>query len=284
MRRALSVALFFSLTTGASGGQQTAPISFNPLDDAPPEPVKVYSPGPGVRAPELLPLNLPPFGKEKCDLKQDGKVLLSLLVDTKGRPRNIMFLKPLGTEADRFAIHIASSDLFDPGRADGKPVVVAESLEIGIESCLVESLDSAGKKSYSLRLMSLPTQKLEALPKPPDVAVLAPVDDPLQKNPNVGSRIYKLKPGDGIIRPVALNSPDVQFTNQAEVAGRHGVCIISLIVDANGMPQNSWVEKPLSAELTGYAMQVINKTRFKPAMKDGEPVAVEIAFEENFQL
>jgi hypothetical protein len=29
---------------------------------------------------------------------------------------------------------------------------------------------------------------------------------------------------------------------------------------------------------------VINKTRFKPAMKDGEPVAVEIAFEENFQL
>jgi len=74
------------------------------LPDTQPARVKVYAVGPGVTAPELLPLNLPPIPSSKCKNKVNGKVVLSVLVDEKGRPRNIMFLKPLGSELDKFAL------------------------------------------------------------------------------------------------------------------------------------------------------------------------------------
>src|ERR1035438_630996 len=96
--RALSVIAFFiGLTTSFSVGQQAGP-SAPPKPDAQPARVKVYAVGPGVTAPELLPLNLTGMFTGNCGKKMDGKVVLSVLVDEKGQPRNIMFLRPLGTD------------------------------------------------------------------------------------------------------------------------------------------------------------------------------------------
>ena len=77
-----------------SSGQQASPSAQPPQADAQPAPVKVYSVGPEVTAPELLRLNLTPIPDEKCKKKQrvEGRVVLSLLVDETGAPRNIMFL------------------------------------------------------------------------------------------------------------------------------------------------------------------------------------------------
>jgi outer membrane biosynthesis protein TonB len=103
--RALSVVvLFIGLGTSYSGGQQAVSSGLPLLPDTQPARVKVYAVGPGVTAPELLPLNLPPIPSSKCKNKVNGKVVLSVLVDEKGRPRNIMFLKPLGSELDKFAL------------------------------------------------------------------------------------------------------------------------------------------------------------------------------------
>jgi hypothetical protein len=53
--------------------------------------------------------------------------------------RVIVFLHPLGTELDRFAVHIAASDRFNPGMKDGKPAVVANGLLQNVK--VLKSLD-----------------------------------------------------------------------------------------------------------------------------------------------
>jgi TonB family protein len=95
--------------------------------------VKVYAVGPGVTAPEFVSLNMAPISAGKCNKKWDGKVTLSFLVDTMGRPRNIMFLRPLGTDLDKLALQIVAADHFKPGTHDGAPVVVAQSEEVGMQ-------------------------------------------------------------------------------------------------------------------------------------------------------
>lgn len=284
MGRAVILTLFVLWASGVSGGQQAASSSAAPAVKAQPAPVKVYSVGPGVTAPELLPFNLPPISGEECRRKQrqDGKVVLSLLVDTSGNPRNIMFRNPLGTEADRFSIHIANADRFNPGTVDGKPVVVAVSLEIGIQSCLVESKDSEGKTNYNLHLRSLPVQRVGSFRYPREEAVFAP-DDALRAEYD-GGPPHLNKVGGGVSAPVPLISPEAYFTAEARAAKYQGVCLISLIVDANGLPQNLQVKLPLKYGLTESAIAAVSKYRFKPAMKNGQPVPVEVIVEVNFKL
>lgn len=160
MRVLWVVALFVTLSMSFSGGQQAVTSGLPPVPDVQPARVKVYSVGPGVTAPKLLPLNLAPISDEQCKMKVGGKVVLSVLVDTTGQLHNIMFLKPLGTDLDRFALKIVSADRFIPGTHEGVPVVVGQSVEVDLQACVDEKKDNAGKKIYSLRLRSQPVQKL----------------------------------------------------------------------------------------------------------------------------
>ena len=274
----LFVFLVFLTASCANGQQANSSVPTAQLDVQAGQ-VKVYAGDPGMKLPELLPLNLPPIQQdEKCKVKQNGKVTLSLLVDTAGRPRNIMFLEPLGTELDRLALRIAAADRFTPGMMGNKAVITAESLEIGIQSCVVELADSAGKRTYSLRLRVWPTQRLASLLHPAAEAVLAS-DNDSWKDPQ---RIDHV--GNGVSAPSVLNNPEAEFTDAARRAGFTGTCKLSLVVDAQGMPQNIEVMQLLGYGLEEEALSVVNRYRFKPAMKNGEPVAVKITVEANFRL
>src|ERR1039458_3266635 len=114
MRVLWFVALFVGLGISFSGGQQPSPSAL-PKPDSQLARVKVYTVGPEVTAPQLLPLNVTDISTEKCKKKMDGKVVLSVLVDEKGQPRNLMFLHPLGTDLDKFALQIAAAERFKPG-------------------------------------------------------------------------------------------------------------------------------------------------------------------------
>lgn len=273
------IGMFAILFSSAAGGQQQGrSIAPPPSGGAPPSTVKVYAPGPGVMAPELLQLKFVPLSTEKCKTKLDGKVLLSILVDTEGRPQNIMFLHALGTGLDRFALRIASADRFKPGMADGKPVVVAQSLEVGIQSCVEQSVDSAGNKTLSLRLRSVPTQSLETAIQPPAEAVFAE-DDTSWKDPD---RVYHVR--DGVSPPIVLNNVEAAFTDAARNAKYDGQAVLTLIVDEHGLPEDLKVVRPLDYGLTGKAVEAANRYRFKPAMKNGQPMPVLITVVVNFKL
>jgi TonB family protein len=100
---------------------------------------------------------------------------------------------------------------------------------------------------------------------------------------NTGGGVYRV--GGGISAPVALVQPEAEFSDEARRAKYQGVCLISLIVDAQGNPQNPRVVRPLGMGLDEKALEAVKKYKFKPALKDGKtPVPVMITIEVNFRL
>jgi len=100
---------------------------------------------------------------------------------------------------------------------------------------------------------------------------------------NTGGGLYRL--GGGDTPPVALNSVEAEFSDEARRAKYQGVCLISLIVDAQGNPQNPRVIRALGMGLDEKALEAVRKYKFKPAMKGGRtPVPVMITVEVNFRL
>ena len=100
---------------------------------------------------------------------------------------------------------------------------------------------------------------------------------------NAGGGVYRV--GGGISAPVPINSVEAEFSDEARRAKYQGVCLIQMIVDAQGNPQNPRVVRPLGMGLDEKALEAVRKYRFKPAMKDGRtPVPVMITVEVNFRL
>ena len=100
---------------------------------------------------------------------------------------------------------------------------------------------------------------------------------------NIGGGLYRV--GGGVSAPVPLNNVEAEFSDEARRAKYQGVCIITLIVDAQGNPQNPHVTRALGMGLDEKALEAVRKYKFKPAMKDGKtPVPVMISIEVNFRL
>ncbi len=100
---------------------------------------------------------------------------------------------------------------------------------------------------------------------------------------NTGGGLYQV--GGGISAPVPIFQPEAEFSDEARRAKYQGVCLISLIVDAQGNPQNPRVIRALGMGLDEKALEAVRKYKFKPAMKDGRsPVPVMITIEVNFRL
>jgi TonB family protein len=270
------------LAAGISGGQQISSSASDPSKDAQSAPVKVYGAGSVATAPELLPPSLTPFPTEKCKKKVDGKVVLSVTVDAAGQPRNLMFIHPLGTDLDRFALRIVAADRFKPGTRNGIPIAVVESVEVSLQTCPEQTEDNSGKEAYTLRLRSQPAQKFGNLPQPSVDAVLTSWSN-LQ-----GDTSSRTSPtnhvGGAVTAPVPLTSPAATYTPEARKAKINGKCLIALIVDEQGMPQNVQVERSLDPGLDQNAMDAVNRYRFKPAMRSGEPVPVRITVEVKFEI
>jgi TonB family protein len=264
------------LASTCASGQQPQPLQ----QPAPRERIRVYAPGSGIIRPRLLPQTSPIERVKECKYDWSGEVILSLLVDTDGRARNIMFQRPSGSILDPYAIRVASEDRFQPGTLNGKPVVVAESLQLKIEACLAEVKDAEGKISGAWVVRDSPRQRLKKPKNPPQEVVFAPLEEP-------GSEIFrKVRRPEyfGAVRsaPVILSSEPAHYTPKGEGAAIGGICKISLVVDAHGLPQNLQVLKSLSPGADQSALAAVSMYRFFPAIEDEEPVpaaiVVDVAF------
>jgi TonB family protein len=101
---------------------------------------------------------------------------------------------------------------------------------------------------------------------------------------NVGGGVRRV--GDGVTAPKVVYSVEAEFSDEARRAKYEGIVTISLIVDANGNPQNVHVARSLGMGLDEKAVEAVKQYRFKPAIdqKTGKPVPVLISFEVNFHL
>jgi TonB family protein len=97
-----------------------------------------------------------------------------------------------------------------------------------------------------------------------------------------GGGLYHV--GGGVSAPIVIHSVDPEFSDEARRSKYQGVCLISIIVDAQGNPQNPRVVRTLGMGLDEKALEAIKQFKFKPALKDGKPVPVPITVEINFRL
>jgi TonB family protein len=238
----------------------------------------VYAPKSGVIAPRLLPMNHPLVWTKRCINNLDDEVELSLLVDTSGMARNIMFLRPTGSAFDSNAIQLAGVDRFEPGTLDGKPVVVAQTLKMQLETCVSQSKDDAGEIEYGRIFRSPPHQSLGKPKNPPQEAVLAPLDaskDEIKRKVTRPDYFSATKSA-----PVLIYSADADYTPAKHDVS--GVCKVSLVVDAHGMPENVRVLKSLDTGLDRSAAAAVEKYRFFPAIQDEQPVPAAIVVDVSF--
>jgi TonB family protein len=95
--------------------------------------------------------------------------------------------------------------------------------------------------------------------------------------------------GSGVSAPVPIVSPQAEYSDEARLAKYQGVCLVSLIVDAQGNPQNPRVIRGLDYGVNEKALEAVRKYKFTPAIKrvPGQPdvpVPVMITVEVNFRL
>jgi|HubBroStandDraft_6_1064221.scaffolds.fasta_scaffold204767_2 bla regulator protein BlaR1 len=95
-------------------------------------------------------------------------------------------------------------------------------------------------------------------------------------------KIYHV--GGGVSAPTLVFAPNPEFTEKARRAKYQGVCVISTIVDAQGKPTRVQVVRHLGMGLDKKAVEAVKQYTFTPAMRFGQPVAVEVNIEVNFQL
>jgi TonB family protein len=90
--------------------------------------------------------------------------------------------------------------------------------------------------------------------------------------------------GGGVSDPVPIYTVDPEFSDEARRAKYQGICLVALIVDAQGRPQDVHISRPLGMGLDEKAVEAVKQYKFKPAFYQGHPVAVQIQVEVNFHI
>jgi periplasmic protein TonB len=90
--------------------------------------------------------------------------------------------------------------------------------------------------------------------------------------------------GGDVSEPVAIYDPEPQYSERAREAKYQGTDVLSIIVLADGSVTNVQVVQPLGLGLDEEAVKTVRTWKFKPAMRNGHPVAVRVDIEVTFRL
>ena len=85
----------------------------------------------------------------------------------------------------------------------------------------------------------------------------------------------RTKRGDHVSPPRPIYTPEPKVPKN----GLKGVVAIRCVVGSDGRVQNPEVARSLSPQNDASALEIIQKWRFEPAKKDGEPIAVKATVE-----
>lgn len=89
-----------------------------------------YRIGGDVSSPVLILKTEPEYSEEARKAKYSGSVLLTIVVDQNGVPRDIRVVRPLGLGLDEKAIEAVRKWRFRPGTKSGRPVAVQAQVEV----------------------------------------------------------------------------------------------------------------------------------------------------------
>ena len=95
-------------------------------------------------------------------------------------------------------------------------------------------------------------------------------------------KIYKV--GRGVREPILLRKVEPTYSPGASVAGVQGAVLLDLVVNAKGRVQDIVILSPLGFGLDENAIDAVRQWQFKPATKDGKPVAVKAEIQVFFRV
>jgi TonB family protein len=90
--------------------------------------------------------------------------------------------------------------------------------------------------------------------------------------------------GKGVSPPHADYTPDPEYADIARTLRYQGTVVLWLILSKDGRPTHIRVQRALGLGLDDMAVAAVERWKFTPAKKDGEPVPVMINVEVNFKL
>jgi TonB family protein len=142
-------------------------------------------------------------------------------------------------------------------QAVGYALSLHDNAEFGITKDMEDAL-SQQVPSYSRQLYSIPSE--------PGVLV-------------IGSKTI-----EGVSPPSCISCPNPSYSVAARAEKLQGTVILSIVVTAAGLVTSIYVVKPLPGGLTQQAAETVKDWKLKPAMKDGQPIAVRVDIETTFRL
>ena len=103
------------------------------------------------------------------------------------------------------------------------------------------------------------------VPEPP---ALANSDEPVYS--------VDMKPHGGVSAPVLIYGPEAKYPESGRKKKQTAQVTVKVIVTKEGTVRDAHVTESCGPDFDAPALKAINTYRFKPAMQDGEPVAVRL--------
>jgi TonB family protein len=104
-------------------------------------------------------------------------------------------------------------------------------------------------------------------------------DKPLTTSWDPGNPQFK-----NMTPPHIVSQPDPEFSKEARQYRFQGTVVVKLLIDKEGKPKEIRITHPLGLGQDEKAVEAIRKWKFKPAVKDGNPVEAFAAIEVKFRL
>ena len=88
--------------------------------------------------------------------------------------------------------------------------------------------------------------------------------------------------GNGVAFPVPEKKPEPDFTSEARQDHVKGVVSLRVTVGTDGVPRRIAIRQPLGYGLDAKVVEAVGRYRFRPGMKDGNPMPFEIILNQSF--
>jgi TonB family protein len=90
--------------------------------------------------------------------------------------------------------------------------------------------------------------------------------------------------GGDVRAPRGRSLPDPKYQEIARLMRYQGTVILWMVVNRDGLPRDINIVRPLGLGLDERAVEAVQKWRFDPATKDGQPIPAQVNIEVNFRL